>query len=327
MALSREEGVGGVQEVSPPAHQRSSIMYRRSGPISLGEYVKEYTLLRDVRPETVRQYAICARLFEQWAGGPVQLVDLDEQSVSEWLREYAASGVKPQTVRSKKVGILALWRAAADQGLCEPPTRRIRAVRCPWRPPVAWDWEEVSALLAACQQLKRWHKCGLRRSAWFDLAVRVAWDSGLRRGDQLALPVSAVRPDGTVAICQSKTSRPVVFRLAPSTMDALALSLEIAPRDLVTPWPSSHETLDDQFARLVQKSGIREGTWKWIRKSSATDVEVQSPRSGSVHLGHVPGSRIAERSYLDPAIIGRTVTTPRELFAKSLLLGVGAGNR
>ena len=298
-------------------------MYRRSGPLSLGEYVSEYTLLRDVRPETLRQYAIVARLYEAWAGGPVQLAELDEASASAWLRDYAASGVSPQTVRSKKCGLLALWRAAADQGLCEPPTRRIRAVRCPWRPPVAWDWEEVSKLLETCQKLPRWHKCGMRRSAWFDLAVRVAWDSGLRRGDQLALPVSAVRADGTVAISQSKTGRPVVFRLAPSTMEALTRSLEVAPRELVTPWPCSHETLDDQFGRLVAKSGIRPGTWKWIRKSSATDVEVQCPRAGSVHLGHVPGSRIAERSYLDPAILGRTVTTPRELIPMLPRMGGG----
>jgi hypothetical protein len=26
----------------------------------------------------------------------------------------------------------------------------------------------------------RWHPCGIRRSAWWDLAIRVAWDAGLR---------------------------------------------------------------------------------------------------------------------------------------------------
>jgi integrase len=300
-------------------------MYCRTGPQTLGAYAANYNLLRDVRPETVRQYQITARLFEAWAGHPVQLVELDEQSVSAWLRDYAASGVVPETVRSKKVGLLALWRAAADEGLCEPPTRRIRSVRVPYKAPTCWTWEEVSALLTACQGLQRWHKTGLRRSAWFDLAIRMAWDTGLRQGDQWRLPVADIRPDGAVALVQSKTGRPVVCQLSPSTVEALRASLELAPRQLVTPWLSSHETFDDQFKRLVAKSGIRPGTWKWLRRASATDVELQRPGSATAHLGHVPGSRIAERSYIDPAQFTRTATTPRELVVAAFQNRGGGG--
>ena len=300
-------------------------MYCKSGPATLSAYAANYNLLRDVRPETVRQYEITARLYEQWAGGPVQLVELDEQSVSAWLRDYAASGVVPETVRSKKVGILALWRAAADEGLCEPPTRRIRSVRVPYKAPTCWTWEEVSALLGACQSLQRWHKTGMRRSAWFDLAIRLAWDTGLRQGDQWRLPVADIRPDGAVGLVQSKTGRPVLCQLSTSTVEALRVSLEVAPRQLVTPWLSSHETFDDQFKRLVAKAGIRPGTWKWLRRASATDVEIQRPGSATAHLGHVPGSRIAERSYIDPAQFSRTATTPRELVVAAFQTRHGGG--
>jgi len=298
-------------------------MYAKSGPQTLGAYAANYSLLRDVRPETVRQYEITARLYERWAGGPARLDELDEQSVSAWLRDYAASGVEPETVRSKKVGLLALWRAAADEGLCDPPTRRIRSVKCAYKPPTCWDVNEIMLLLDACRSLKRWHRTGLRRSAWFDLAIRVAWDTGLRQGDQWALPVSMVRPDGTIALSQSKTGRAVICQLSPSTLAALRRSLEIAPRDLLTPWMASHETFDDQFKRLVAKAGIRPGTWKWVRRASATDVEIQLPGSASAHLGHVPGSRIAERNYLDPAQLRRTVATPRELVVAAFENGGG----
>lgn len=303
-------------------------MYCKSGPQTLSAYAANYNLLRDVKAETVRQYAICARLFERWAGHPVPLVELDEQSVSAWLRDYAASGVEPDTVRSKKVGLLALWRAAADEGLCDPPTRRIRSVKCPYKAPTCWTWEEVSTLLSACQGLQRWHRTGLRRSTWFDLAIRLAWDTGLRQGDQWALPVADIRPDGAVHLVQSKTARPVICQLSPSTAEALLASLELAPRQLATPWMASHETFDDQFSRLVERSGIRQGTWKWLRRASATDVEIQRPGAATAHLGHVPGSRIAARSYIDPAQFSRTATTPRELLAtafQSRQLGGGAG--
>jgi integrase len=284
-------------------------------PATVGEYARRYELFRDVRPETLRQYRIVADLFERWSGGPFPLVSLDEATVSGWLRDYAASGVAPATVRSKRVGILALWRGAADEYLCEPPTRRVRAVRVPWKPPVAWDYPEVVALLAAAAKLKRWHRCGLRRAVWFDLAIRVAWDSGLRWADQMRLRVADVRPNGTVAVTQSKTSRPVVFTLSPSTMERLAVSLAVAPRELVTPWPYSHETFDAQFRRLVVASGVRLGSWKWLRRASSTNVELQHRGGGAIHLGHAPGSRIADRHYNDPAILGRDVPTPRDLGA------------
>jgi len=290
-------------------------MFRRSGPATLGAYARDYGLLRDVRPETLRQYQISADLFERWAGGPVRLEELDEQSVSAFLRDYSATAAPP-TVRSKRTQILALWRAAADDGLCDPPTRRVRSVRVPRRPVVAWERAEVERLLAACQALPRWHRCGLRRSVWWDLAIRVAWDTGLRWGDLVALPVEAVRADGAVVWSQAKTGSLIACRLQPSTLAALLASLEACPRSLVCPWPASHETFTDQVARLVKKAGIRPGTWKWIRRGSGTDVELQQGGAGHLHLGNTRA--VFESAYGDRAILGRAAPHPRELLVEAL---------
>jgi integrase len=291
-------------------------MFQKAGPTTLGAYVADYGLFHDCKPETLRQYAISVRLFEQWAGGPVALEQLDAASVSAWIRDYAATGVAPNTVRSKRNHVVIMWRAASDEGLCELPTRRVRPVRCPWKPPVAWTLEEVERLLVACQGLKRWHPCGIRRSQWWDLAIRVAWDSGLRWEDQVRrLRLDQVRPDGAVAFGQSKTGRVATVRLAPSTLEALAASLADRPRELVTPWPASHETFTKQFKRIVGLAGIRAGTWKYVRRSSATDCELQEEGSATEQLGHRPGSAIATQSYIDPAIVGasRPRVYPRPL--------------
>lgn len=292
-------------------------MFRRSGPKTLGEYVRQsYTLLRDVRPETLRQYTIAAELFERWAGGPVLLEQLDEASVSAWLRDYAAT-VKPATVRAKKVQILALWRAAADDGLAqEPSARRVRRVRVPAQVVTAWTREEVERLLVAAAGLPRRHPSGLSRAAWFDLAIRVAWDSGLRWGDLVALRVDAVRPDGACTVVQSKTSRPTTFRLSAATLEALAATLAVCPRTLVCPWPASHETFNAQVRRLVARAGIRPGTWKWIRRGSGSDVEAQVDGAGHRHLGNTQS--VFERSYGDQSIIGRRTPGPRELLVAAL---------
>ncbi len=291
-------------------------MFRRSAPATLGEYVRlSYSLLRDIKANTLRQYQITADLFERWAGGPIRLDELDEASVSAWLRDYAATA-KPRTVRSKKTQILALWRAAADDGLASEPTaRRVRRVRCPDQVVDAWTRAEVEQLLRTAAALPRRHRCGLSRAAWFDLAIRTAWDSGLRWGDLIALRVDSIQPDGTTVV-QSKTGKAVTFRLSETTLEALAATLAACPRRLVCPWPASHETFNDQVRTLVAKAQIRAGTWKWIRRGSGSDVEAQADGSGHLHLGNTRG--VFEASYLAPAIVGRRTPQPRELLVAAL---------
>ena len=290
----------------------SRLVFDRAGPTTLAAYAREgYSLLRDVKASTLRQYVIVADLFTKWAGHDVPLEQLDEKSVSEWLRDYSAT-VEPATVRGKKNMLLALWRAAADDSLCDYPTsRRVRRVTVPQKPVVAWTKEEVEQLLAAAATLPRWHKCGIRRSEWWSLAIRVAWDSGARWGDQITLPVSAVCPDGSVSFTASKTGKVVAFTLSPSTMEALRASLVKCPRTIVLPWPASGETFRDQVDRLVAKAGIRAGTWKWVRRGSGSDVELQQEGAGHRHLGNTRA--VFERSYGDLGIIGRRIPSPREL--------------
>lgn len=292
-------------------------MFRRDGPDTLGQYAREaYGLVRPVRDSTLRQYLIAADLFERWAGGPVRLEELDEKSVSAFLRDYAATHA-PDTVRSKRNHLLALWRGAADDGLCEDPVgRRVR--RCSVPEPIveAWTKAEVEQLLATAATLPRMHRCGLRRREWWPLAIRVAWDSGLRWADQVSIPVSAVRPDGWVTVRQSKTAKVSTFQFSASTMAALSASLERCPRALVIPWPASGETFRDQVDRLVAKAKVRAGTWKWIRRGSGTDVELQQPGAGHRHLGNTRA--VFERHYADRTTIGTNIPAPRELAAEQL---------
>lgn len=281
---------------------------------TLGWYLDAvFSVHRDVSSSTLQQYGIAVRLFEAWSGGGVPLDKLDEGRLSEFLRDYGASGRSPETVRAKRQAILRLWRSAAEDGYCRWPAARVRSPRIHRKAVQAWTIDEVRSLLVACRGLKRWHKCGLRRSVWFDLAIRLAWDTGLRLGDLARLRVSDVRPDGTGVVTQSKTGRVVAFSLSPSTMVALRLSLISVPRQLCVPWTGSHETFGLQVRRLVAAAGIRAGTWKWLRRSSATDVEAQVPGSAWRQLGHAPGSRVAEVSYIDQSIVGAGSVRPREL--------------
>lgn len=284
-----------------------------SSPLTLSSYLATvYALQHEIRPETQRQYEIAVRLFERWSGAPVPLLKLDPLRVSAWLRDLSATRA-PSTVRAKRVQLMLLWRAAADDGLCPQPLRRVRSVRVPQPDPVAWTHAEAERLLAACSRLQRWHPCGLRRSAWFALAVRVAWDTGLRWGDLTALRVDQITEGGLVRIKQAKVRRPLLCRLSPSTWALARQTVYDCPREVLLPWTGSHETFSQQVAHLVRLAGVRRGTWKWLRRGSATDVELAEAGSATAFLGHRPGSRVAAVNYLDQEILGVNRRLPREL--------------
>ena len=286
-------------------------MIRKATPETLRDFLSDYCLTRDIKAGTIRQYQIVVDLIDRWAGRPVRLDELDERFASAWLRDYAET-VKPHTVRGKKSMLLALWRAAADEDLCdEPRARRVRRVRCPQNVVTAWTKTEVERLLVAASWMPRWHPCGLRRAAWWDLAIRVAWDSGVRWGDLILIKVASIAPDGACTITQSKTGKVSTFRLSGTTLEALRATLADCPRDLVCPWPASGETFRDQVDRLVAKAGIRAGTWKWIRRGSGTDVELQARGLGHRHLGNTPA--VFRASYEDQSQTGAGVPAPREL--------------
>lgn len=282
----------------------------RAGP-SLLDYVQQYALYRDVRPSTVRQYALAAAALERWHGGPVLVADLTEDLVSRWLAAYSAT-VSPATAAGKRSMLLVLWRAAADDGLVGSPSRRIRPVRQPARAIECWSIDEVERLLEACRGLQRRHRCGLPRSEWWDLAIRVAWDTGLRWADQMQLPAAAAA-GGRFVVVQGKTRRAVTCELSPPTLAVLDQSLASCPRQLATPWPSSQESFLQQFRLLVSRAAVRRGTWRWLRRGSATDVELQSRGDATAHLGHAPGSRVADKHYLSQRLLATSRARPRPL--------------
>jgi len=280
---------------------------------TLSGYLPEYGLTRAIGAETARQYRMSVESLERFAGGPLPLDRLDPLQVSEWLRHLSESRA-PATVRSKRCQIVALWRAAADDGLCQPPQRRIRSAKCPWVAPTALAFADVQGLVAACHFLPRVHPCGIRRSEWWELAVRVGWDTALRWSDMIHLRVDQIGPEGVVVVTQQKTGRLLVGRLQRSTLALAVASVSRSPRGVLLPWAASHETFSAQFRRLAAKARLpARATWKWVRRGSATDAELHERGSASRHLGHREGSRVAAESYLDPRILGASGSGAREL--------------
>jgi integrase len=125
----------------------------------------------------------------------------------------------------------------------------------------------------------------------------------LRLGDLLSLEREWIRKDsegtGWIRIQQAKTSRLVSSRFNPSTMVLIdRLMSENPNRRLIWPLWCRRESFYLRFRALVKQSGIRHGTFRFLRRASATHVEQLAPGTSYLHAGHADPSTTL-RHYLD----------------------------
>lgn len=227
---------------------------------------------------------------------PWTVQELTVKNIDGYLTQ-ALHSLAPQTVQNHRRMLCTLRRAALRNGLLvDDCTSEIRRVKCPRPLPRAWSHEEIRRLLTAASEMPG----GTTRCPWKILLpawILVAYSSGLRLGDMLALKHESIRGN-KVALVMAKTGRPHVVMLDDAALRAIA-SLPLAgPRifgDLV-----GRCVLIRAFRRLVKRSGMT-GSGRFLRRSSATYAAVAG-MNPSDHLGHMtPG--LAQRCYVDPVLV------------------------
>lgn len=230
------------------------------------------------------------------AGYPVTLADLNDEPFNlyvDWLR----ANRKPDTVRTVRGNLLILWHHAYEAGLTDTAPRRIRKLRPISRCPVAWTLEEVRTLIATAEGLRGcFHGTSRPQAAWWSSLLRTGYDTGLRLGDLLALSRDLVQ--GAMIVVQHKTGRHVAVRIRPATLAAIDQTLADEPRNLVWPLWCGRPTFYEHVRAIVRLAGIRPGTFRWLRKTAATQLERLEPGRGTELLGHASRST-TETWYID----------------------------
>ena len=218
---------------------------------------------------------------------------------------------KPKTLQNMRAGILAIWNHAIESDICEQYRKsKIRPIAVPRPVPVAWTEEELSRLLAASANLSGCFRSGINRQLYYDAAIRVAYDTGLRRGDLWRLSVSDVNDRGIVNTIQGKTREGHTCVLRQRTMDSFfGLSRHIHRLKLPhhkTPllWTkASQAELYAGWGTLRDQAKVdKHGSFQMLRRTGATQVERNSPGAASRFLGHRTEG-LAKRHYIDPSQI------------------------
>ncbi len=241
---------------------------------------------RDASPHTLAAYGRDLADAETWLDDAGGLMSAPQEALEAWFTDLSRRGLSAATAARRRASVRQFYRFALGEGWrADDPSRRLDAPKQGRSLPKTLSRDEIEALLTAAGAADS--TAGLRLIA----LVEMAYASGLRVSELLALRVEAVRRDPAYLIVRGKGGKE---RLAP---------LNSAAREAIKAW------LDARDA---------------ARKPNAPDSVWLFPSHGK--SGHLTPRRFAQlldqaavTAGIDPARVSPHVL--RHAFATHLLEG------
>lgn len=237
------------------------------------DLAEAYLLSRPACPQYARQIRSRSKLFHAWLDGREPTARL----LNEYLTALENRGLKPETVRGYRTSLLAVLRFAGWQ-----PESPIRHVRMRDRQVDCFSLEELRLLIRTAEKMEGVLPNGVAYRDFWPLAIRSGYGTGLRYGDLFSVPAATIDADGVCHVVQSKTGRGVTVRFPKEATRAIRRH----GLDSAVPWPYSGNQFRTEFKALVIASGVRRGSWKWLRRSAGTYMEAAKPGFGHKLLGN-----------------------------------------
>lgn len=241
---------------------------------------------RDASPHTLAAYGRDLADAENWLGDAGGLMAAPQEALEAWFADLSRRGLSAATAARRRASVRQFYRFALGEGWrTDDPSRRLDAPKQGRSLPKTLSREEIEALLAAAGAADS--AAGLRLIA----LVEMAYASGLRVSELLALRVEAVRRDPAYLIVRGKGGKE---RLAP---------LNTAAREAIKAW------LDARDA--ARKPGAPDSAWLFPSHGKSGHL---TPRRFAQLL-----DQAAVSAGIDPARVSPHVL--RHAFATHLLEG------
>lgn len=262
-------------------------MIHRRGRHSLCDALDSYLQSRSLSDSSARTLTCSVRsLLKHLACEDCQVEQVTTEVLNQWL---AAMSNAPRTIIKHRGNLLSLLRDAADDGHCpEPVARRVRQPRKPKPKPQAWTLDELRRVTRACDELPgtiRRYDQPVQVCVYFGCLVRVAYETGLRRGNLFALQQRDVDERGCVYVRHEKTGEPHVCTLADTTLRLL----RSLPGDEPLRW-RDNRSFYKRWRAISDAAGVPRGTLHRVRKTAATQVwlaDQSNPTRVQQFLGHL----------------------------------------
>lgn len=219
---------------------------------------------RDASPHTLAAYGRDLADAEIWLGDAGGLMSAPQEALEAWFADLSRRGLSAATAARRRASVRQFYRFALGEGWrADDPSRRLDAPKQGRSLPKTLSRDEIEALLAAAGAADS--TAGLRLIA----LVEMAYASGLRVSELLALRVEAVRRDPAYLIVRGKGGKERLAPLNSAAREAIRVWLDArdaarkpnAP-DSVWLFPShgkSGHLTPRRFAQLLDQAAVTAG--------------------------------------------------------------------
>lgn len=275
-------------------------------PVTLRDLLDRYVSenLISASDRTVQKHEIAIRHLKKTLGRDPLLDDLTNATVARMMHRLAENGLETSSVNGYRAKIHALWAWACRQGWLAvwPGTRKLKE---PKKMPVAWSPKELAILWAALEN-QPGYVSGIPASLWWRVYHLVAWDSGGRHGERMALrwehftDLDAGRGIFPASIRKGKAGD-IQFDLHPFTVE-LVKQIRTFGQPFVTPWaPLDPDYFWLFYTNLLKSAGLpadRAHKSHCLRRSVATHL---------IAAGAARGDASRALGHSDPAVLDRYI--------------------
>ena len=278
---------------------------------TLTEAVESYLLSHPVCDKQFRNMRCRVASLVKCLGREA-LADISADDINRWLIGLENSHRAPSTVRGFRTSVVSVLRYARWR-----PDERddIRRMKVPAPIVEAWKLDEIRQLLAIAETFEGYLQNGVSRRMFWLTSIHCGYSTALRFGDLEVLPVDKIGPTGVCRLIMRKTLRPVTVRFS----DVAQECIRAHGQSVVLPNPHSHNWFCRKFSNLVERAGVRPGSFRWLRRSAASYADAERSGAGRRLLGHTDDGQTFCKNYRDESIVGGIVPEPPSLAVLDVL--------
>lgn len=268
--------------------------------------VERYAPLHNLSDRTVRLYCLTIDRFRDFLGREPLVGDLEDLTVSRFLRWRAVTPhrgriVSTNSVIKDRTQLLAISNYAAKKRMIE--FLALAKARPVERTPRGYSAADVESMIRAARTREGRTGC-LPSGWWWATIIYTGWCTAGRLGEMLALRWRCVDLEARTVTFLAETrkghTRDVVRAITPELAQWLAEHRR-EPEALVWPWDRLPTSIWPSLKLLCRKAGVTYRGFHGLRKASASYFQAAGG-SATQLLDHDRPST-TRKSYLDPSIV------------------------
>lgn len=203
------------------------------------------------------------------------------------------------TVKNERTILLSLWKFAYENKMIKRMPINIMKVKIKKAPTKAWTIEECKDMISKTFDFNdKKNRKGCNIGSFLRVWLLLGYESGARFGDIFNFKYSDIE-DNVLRWTMSKTGDPMTKILSDQCIQYIKelqfLNSNNDPR--IIGWFIGRRQASRIMKIFLEYCGLP-GSSKFLRRSSATHIEINHPGHAKLHLGHRT-TGLAEKNYLD----------------------------